>query len=153
MKTLLKGGSGMKRAAMFLGIPIVSYAAFVFVMYRYAPREADQALDSLAEPTFSPRFNSSFWVHERDDKSSVWMQALNSCERTMSAPVPRPNCSIVAVVANPTAQQELARELLAARRAAREWVEKSGSQELGNGLTGHGAQAGGLPTLKPEHNS
>jgi hypothetical protein len=148
-KVFLNGGPGMKRTALYLVIPIVTYAAFLLVIYRYAPREEVQALASLSEPTLSQRFNSTFWVHELNEKSPLWTQALSSCERTMSPPVPRPNCSVVAVVANPAAREELARQMLAERKAAREWL---GSHEIGNGLTGHGAQASGLPTLKPEHN-
>src|SRR3974377_628691 len=117
MKMFLKGGPEMRRTALYLFIPIVTYAAFVIVMYRDAQREEVQALASLSGPTLSQQFNSAFWVHELNEKSPLWTQALSSCERTMS-PVSRPNCSVVAVVANPAAQEELARQMLAERKAA-----------------------------------
>src|SRR5262249_49371714 len=94
------------------------------------------------------RFNSSFWVHERNSKSALWKEALSACTKAESLRDPRPNCSIVAIVADSGAQEELAGEILEERRAVRAWLQKGANEDIGSGLTGRGAQAGGLPTLK-----
>lgn len=102
-------------------------------------------LASLSESVLSDRFTSGFWARERERNSDLWKRALALCaEPPVRLAEPRPNCAIVAVVADGGAQERLAREQLAERSRVREWLRGGAPADIGDGLTGRGAT--GVPS-------
>jgi hypothetical protein len=137
----------MTRSQIILGI--LAIGACGAIVYAVVPLhiEDTDVIASLSEPSLSERYSSAFWEKERAGKTSLWTQALEACRD--AATTPRPNCQIVLLVAHASAQEELAREQLAERRRLEKWIKNGAKGEIGDGLTGKGAKAGGLPNLKP----
>ena len=108
-------------------------------------REGRDSIKSLSEPVLSSEFHSAFWAHERQKHTSLWEKALSVCA---SAEAGRPNCVIVAVVADAARGDHSEPQRMSEVRS-KDHPKNDPASEIGSGLTGHGAQAGGLPTLKP----
>jgi hypothetical protein len=124
---------------------IVAYAVAVSVIYIYAPRLRERPFASLSEPGLSEVYNSSFWMHERAAHSDLWKRALSSCESADPIKGSRPNCSILAVVANAAVQEKSVRHELAKGRRMEQRIVNGANGENGNGLSGEAAKPGELP--------
>ena len=140
-----EGGRRIKGIILRVLGGIAAYAVAVSVIYVYAPRLRERPFASLSEPGLSELYSSSFWMHERAAHSDLWKRALSFCGSADPTKGPRPNCSILAVVANAAAQEKSVRHELAERRRMEQWIVNGANGENGNGLTGEGAKPGGLP--------
>ena len=110
-------------------------------------RDHKESLGSLSEATLSSEFGSSFWILQRSRGGPLWEEALRVCGGGGGEIRPRPNCVVVALVAEDTRHASAApgRE----PNIAKEHEQGSAVTDIGTGLTGHGAKAGSLPTLRP----
>ena len=110
-------------------------------------RDQGESLKSLSEPKLSSEFNSSFWLRQRQDKTPLWEEAIRACSGGGAQLQPRPNCMVVALVADDGRQHGGAAGEDQGRTAPN--TRADARSQIGDGLTGHGAQAGSLPSLKP----
>lgn len=105
-------------------------------------REHRDALASLDDPKLSSEFDSGYWLRQSKDETTVWGEARAACEHGESnAARPRPNCRVVALVAE---ERRVAGFVVTPPRAG-----QVASAEIGNGLTGHGARPGSIPSVRP----
>lgn len=126
-------------------------AACAAVAYVVVPLRVDDeaALASLGESALSKRYTSAFWDEERRGSTPLWNNAVSRCREFPPSSF-GPNCQVVVLVSGSSAQDKLARELLSERRRVELWLKDGADAEIGDGLTGRGAKAGGLPTLTHE---
>lgn len=124
-------------------IMIVVILALLAVYIRIAgTRDHREALASLDEPVLSSEFGSAYWLRQSKDEATVWGEARAACEHGgPNAARPRPNCRIVALVAE---ERRVAGVVVTPPRAG-----EIASAEIGNGLTGHGARPGSIPSVRP----
>ena len=131
------------------GLALAACAAIIYIAGQLRVTE-DGAVASLSEPALSKRYTSAFWDAQQAENTLLWNRAVSACREAPSSTPVTPNCAIVVLVAGGSAQEKLARELLDERRRVETWVKNGASAEIGEGLTGRGAKAGGLPTLTHE---
>lgn len=131
------------------GLVVAACAAIIYIAGALRATD-DGAVASLSEPVLSKRYTSAFWDAQRAENTPLWNRAFSACRESPSSTPVSPNCAIVVLVAGGSAQEKLARELLDERRRVETWVKNGASAEIGDGLTGRGAKAGGLPTLTHE---
>lgn len=146
----LSGGNDADSIPGILGALAIGVCGAIAYLVVPARVTEEDALASLSHPDLSERYTGAFWERERGAKTPLWGRALSVCQQLGRRAEPRPNCQVVVLVAGASAQEELAREQLAERRRIEKWIESGTAAEIGDGLTGKGAKAGGLPTLKPE---
>ena len=135
---------------MILGVLVIGACGVIVYLVAPARLTDEDALASLSEPVLSERYTSAFWDRERAVGTPLWGRALRTCRDLEEDASPGPNCQVVVLVARANAQEELAREQLSERRRIEKWLGSGATAEIGDGLTGKGAKAGGLPTLRPQ---
>jgi hypothetical protein len=91
-------------------------------------------LASLEDPVLSSKYSSAFWMAESRANTRLWSRASALCSEIRDADS-RPNCDVVEMVsrkgAPPVAAENRSHQRVAIQPTA---------DDIGNGLTGHGAR-------------
>jgi hypothetical protein len=86
-----------------------------------------EALESLGETSFSPKYHSGFWAAEAQKKSPLWEKAQGYCRPPEHADTP--NCRVVVAV-DVTVRVIPVRPGEDVNERIRQWIRRGG-QELG----------------------
>jgi hypothetical protein len=86
---------------------------------------SNEALDSLGQSGFSPKYHSGFWAAEAEKKSPLWERARAQCSTPDKGTTP--NCRVVIAV-DLTVRVVPVRQGDDANERVREWVRRGGKE-------------------------
>ena len=117
----------------FRTIAVVAAVCIVLAYLAARTVRHSDPLASLEAPVLSSEYSSAFWMSERRENSELWSLALERCSERSNMES-RPNCAVVLVVSgkgSPNQATNLSHAPVASGPS---------SDEIPNGLTGHGAR-------------